>query len=82
MVELLVVKMVYMMADSMDFSKAEVLVEQKVSELAALLVAVKVVKQENMKVVWKDELKECKLVVKMVEQKALLQAVMMVEEMD
>jgi len=44
MVELLVVKMVYMMADSMDFSKAKVLVEQKVSELAALLVAVKVVK--------------------------------------
>ncbi len=81
MVELLVVKMVYMMADSMDFSKAEVLVEQKVSELAALLVAVKVVKQENMKVVWKDELKECKLVVKMVEQKVSLQAVMMVEEM-
>ena len=44
MVELLVVKMVYMMVDSMDFSKAEVLVEQKVSELAALLVAVKVLK--------------------------------------
>jgi hypothetical protein len=44
MVEMLFVKMVYMMADSMDVSKAEVLVEQKVSELAALLVAVKVVK--------------------------------------
>jgi len=44
MVEILFVKMVYMMADSMDVSKAEVLVEQKVSELAALLVAVKVVK--------------------------------------
>lgn len=40
----MVVKMVYMMVDSMDFSKAEVLVEQKVSELAALLVAVKVLK--------------------------------------